>query len=122
MARLFLTEEELEQFPTISDLVSKIGDSSIKEWGFCQNDKGDITLGEDTGIWQLVIPLIDIHEEAVESFGANYSPSNIKVVYCVELYPDPNLVDFQLFDLSEYREFKEEIVKYPPIILEPTTS
>lgn len=122
MGKLYLTEEELEQFPTISDLVSQIGDSSMEEWGFCQNIDGDITLGEDTTSWQLVIPLISIHEEAQVYFGLNYSPSNLRVIYHVEVYPDPNLVCFELIDMSEYQEYREEIAKYPPIILSPSTN
>ncbi len=122
MGKLYLTEAELEQFPTISDLVSKIGNSSIKEWGFCQNENGDIALGENTDTWQLVIPFIDIHVEAQTYFGLNYSPSNLKVIYDVEVYPDPNFVCFELVDMSEYQEYREELSKYPPIILSPTTN
>ncbi len=122
MARLFLTEEELEQFPTISDLTSKIGDANIEEWGFCLNINGEFALGEDTAEWQIVIPIRDIHEEACTAFGMDYSPSNVKVVYYVEIYPDPNSVDFQLVNLSDYKEFKEEITKYPPIIVGDITN
>ncbi|MCF7898867.1 MAG: hypothetical protein K9L31_02865 [Candidatus Pacebacteria bacterium] len=122
MAKLYLTEEELEQFPTISELVTQIGDREIEEWGFRQNVDGDISLGEDTSDRQLVIPLSDVHEEARIAFGESYSPSNIKVIYSVEIYPDPYFVCFELIDLSEYKEFMEYTAKYPPIILGPTTN
>lgn len=118
MGKTYLTEKELEQFPTISELANKIGDSNINKWGLCQNESGDIALGEDSDSWQLVIPLSDIHEEAHAAFGENYSPSNMRVVYSVELYPDLNIVSFELVDVFEYEKFKEEIIKYPPIILE----
>jgi hypothetical protein len=85
MAKTYLDERELEQFPTIQELTDRMGWWDSNVWGICLNQRtGDLAFTScfQEG-WELWHSMEDIYAEAHTVFGERYKPEKIRFMYFV---------------------------------------
>lgn len=86
MAKTYLTEEELDQFPTIEELITDIGESAPCDWGLCQNQFGELAIAEECQEWELLMSLPEILSHLKIRYGEHPNPREIYFFYGILNY------------------------------------
>ena len=103
MGKARLTLEEVKQFPTLRKLVDGSEGRNTEEWGMCKNNEGEITFGEASPCWVLLVSLDGLFNCASMQCGEDHSIDDIVLFYGVE-YPLWEDTRFEFIILSEYEE------------------
>jgi len=104
MGKLYLTPEELEQFPTIRDVSVQGFGKDPKNWGLYLDPDNNICFGERSSQCFIQHTLEEIFEELHITYGEEYNKENILLTYFFNM--ETEMIDFDFIELSLYEDLR----------------